>query len=393
MPNSIYIIAFVPFPEGGAFTNRVKSLSKGLYENGYKVKILIPTPTLNPKRVNKEISGNINGVKFEYLTGMIKKKKITKFFNYILAVLKVYKTIHKNKTTNMRVLLMASNSKNILPFILIKWITGVNIYFENSEFPAYIIQNKKSKIIIVLNNILEKFLYKSFKGIFPISSVLEDYYAEKISKKCVNQIINITVDTERFANINVPLSSKKYIAYCGNPDIKKEGVDILIKSFSKISNKFPDIYLYIIGGDLQSKMLMGLKQIAMQCGVIDKVVFTGNIQNSLVPQYLVNAIALTLARPKSKQAEGGFPTKLGEYLASGRPVIVTSVGDIPLFLKDGYNAYVANPNDINSFAEKMAELLDDKQKADIVGNRGKELIKNEFNYKIQAAKIIEVMFN
>ena len=48
---------------------------------------------------------------------------------------------------------------------------------------------------------------------------------------------------------------------------------------------------------------------------------------------------LVLARPDNIQAKGGFPTKLGEYLATGNPVVVTKVGEIPNYLIDGVNAF------------------------------------------------------
>ena len=64
-----------------------------------------------------------------------------------------------------------------------------------------------------------------------------------------------------------------------------------------------------------------------------------------MPKYLCNAKLLALARPDSIQAQGGFPTKLGEYLATGRPVVVTKVGEIPDYLEDGVNAFLS---DINS---------------------------------------------
>lgn len=70
-----------------------------------------------------------------------------------------------------------------------------------------------------------------------------------------------------------------------------------------------------------------------------------------MPQMLKNAEALVLDRPNSLQAQYGFPTKLGEYLLTGNPVVVTKVGDIPLYLKDGVSALLSEDRNPKEFAE------------------------------------------
>src|SRR5207302_1804391 len=53
-----------------------------------------------------------------------------------------------------------------------------------------------------------------------------------------------------------------------------------------------------------------------------------------------------------------FPTKLGEYLASGRPVVTNGIGEIPRYLKDGVNAVIVPPGDARVFGQAIAEVLD-----------------------------------
>ena len=100
---------------------------------------------------------------------------------------------------------------------------------------------------------------------------------------------------------------------------------------------------------------------------------------------------LALARPNNKQAEGGFPTKLGEYLATGVQVVVTRVGEICLFLKNEINAFISEPDSAEKFAEKLSDALSSKKRIQI-GLEGKKLVYNEFNYLTQA-KILEELFS
>jgi len=112
----------------------------------------------------------------------------------------------------------------------------------------------------------------------------------------------------------------------------------------------------------------------------DRIIFTGQLDRKSVIEKINSAYCLVLARPDNIQAKYGFPTKLGEYLSTGKPVIVTSVGDIPLFLRDGENAYIAKPDNVDAFANKLNECLSDSIKASFIGKKGKELVYGEFNY-------------
>jgi glycosyltransferase involved in cell wall biosynthesis len=116
----------------------------------------------------------------------------------------------------------------------------------------------------------------------------------------------------------------------------------------------------------------------------ERVVFTGRVSRHEMPRFLCNAAVLALARPTSLQSEGGFPTKLGEYLSTGNPVVVTKVGDIPSYLTDGVNAFMSEPDDPHLFAEKLDEALSDPGRAKEMGLRGRQVAITHFDYKVQA---------
>jgi glycosyltransferase involved in cell wall biosynthesis len=198
----------------------------------------------------------------------------------------------------------------------------------------------------------------------------------------------MTVEPQRF-NIKKSENCDNYIAYCGTMWGNKDGVQILIEAFSRISSDFPNIKLYLIGDTSNEGEFKKLKEKISLLKIEDKVVFTGIISSDNIPHLLVNAKMLVLARPDNIQAKGGFPTKLGEYLATGNPVVVTKVGEIPNYLIDGVNAFLAQPNSVDSFATKMKFVLNNIDLANNVGLKGKELTNTIFNYKVQSKKLID----
>ena len=98
---------------------------------------------------------------------------------------------------------------------------------------------------------------------------------------------------------------------------------------------------------------------------------------------------LVLSRTKNKRSEGGFPTKLGEYLASGKPVITTNVGEISDYLTDKVNAFIVEPNNVEAFANCLLYVANHYDEAIKVGLEGKKLAESVFNYKTQAIRMYE----
>jgi len=54
----------------------------------------------------------------------------------------------------------------------------------------------------------------------------------------------------------------------------------------------------------------------------------------------------------------GLPMVLPQAMASGVPVVVSNVDGAKDIIRDGVNGYLVKPKDIDTFAERILELLD-----------------------------------
>lgn len=223
--------------------------------------------------------------------------------------------------------------------------------------------------------------------LFVISNALKGLFVSHGVKESNIQVVNMTVDPSRFQNLVKQKNKDRYIAYCGNASNNKDGVDKLLKAFKIVSQFHPDIKLYVIGKAPSKDVADGNYQLAEELEILEKVVFTGMIPACEMPQVLIDAEVLALNRPDSLQAKYGFPTKLGEYLLSGNPVVVTKVGDIPQFLRDGESALLVDPYNDNEFASKLSWLLDNSDKAKVIGENGKKIALQCFNSTNEFLKI------
>jgi len=76
----------------------------------------------------------------------------------------------------------------------------------------------------------------------------------------------------------------------------------------------------------------------------------------------------------------GFPNTVLESLALGRPVVATSVGDVPTLVRPGQTGLLVRPDDAHAFALAISELagmsVGDRE---AMGGRGKVLVRAEFS--------------
>lgn len=268
-------------------------------------------------------------------------------------------------------------------------VKGVRVFAERTEhpeatvaFPNPLLALSDAEIITTINHL---------SGLFVISNPLREYYENLGIDPSKIHVLNMTVDVERFKNIKKAACREKYIAYCGNVSNNKDGVDILIKSFALVCKKRPDIKLFIIGKTPSQTEASDNLRLIKSLGIEERIVFTGVVSSEQMPQLLKDAVVLALARPDNLQAKYGFPTKLGEYLLTENPVVVTSVGDIPLFLKDGVSALISEPSDVGMFAEKLLWALDNPGEASAVGKAGAAVAAEFFNSDIETKKLLSVI--
>ena len=374
------------YPNGGAATNRHLAYAKGLKELGHAVEFILIS-----KQQWSEREPDVDGIKFTcvYSPSLNKPTKINKLRSLFKSIgnakAKII-AVHKSEP-GMALILLDITTPILIPLLQLAKRRRIKTYHERTEYP-FVVSGKTLTGKIDLYLYL-KFLVKKFDGIYVINNALKDYFSGITQGKIPVVVVNMIVDPARFA-CNRVAGEKKIITFCGSLDGDKDGVPILIESFAMIANEFPSIQLQLIGSLSREATRNRIEALIQKLNIKGRVIVTGSVKRDAVPALLCNSDILALARPANKQAEGGFPTKLGEYLATGNVVVVTNVGEIGLFLKDNINAFIAEPDSAEKFAQKLREALLSRD-TERIGDEGKKLVYNEFNYLTQA-RVLEKLF-
>jgi glycosyltransferase involved in cell wall biosynthesis len=385
----ILIFGGIRFPNGLAPAPRIIAYAKGLIKNGVDAQVICFKALERPENgmVNTEPKGIYDGIPFEYLSGTtfrpnsfwmrrwLEIKAIAKLFRYFDAGIKPDATIF-----------FSNYGWTFLTLLLFK-LMGVKCIEEDNEYPF--VYEKKTWWVKLNSAFYHYIRLKLYDGVIVISTFLEEYYISRVRKGAGVLRIPILVDTDQIKPGEFrQLNGRRNIVYAGTLSHPGE-VSSLIKSFSILTEKYPEWNLQILGDAPKTDMLARMRNLAEQLALSERIEFTGIVKRDEMPVYLGKAGVLALLRPSGIFSTAGFPTKLGEYLATGKPVVVTRVGDIPLFLEDGVSAFLVKPDDPEAFAQKLDEVFGNYDQALQVGQRGREVAIREFNILSNCKKIVE----
>lgn len=387
----LFVRKYNPFFESGASSNRFCGLIEGLRQCGNTVDLAIVGGYV---KVNEKIHLQ-NGVYYLSHANHYSYWS-TRLNNYLFDRLHMRIACRKfNKVDyNSYDVIWITKDQDVLDIIsTYRTRLKAKIFIELNEFNDFYInanynylQRRKSrrasdKFLSVVNQI----------DLFAVmTNTLVDYY-KKIANQSAKFIhLPMTVDLSRFKDVQVYNQQySPYIAFCGSIDKSKDGVDILIKAFTKVSHKYPRVKLVLAG--FYTYDTPDILKLIIQYNMSDRIKYIGPVDKNSIPSFLSSASVLVLSRPDSHQAQGGFPTKLGEYLATGNPVCVTRVGEIPLYLDDNVSAFMAVPGDVDSFADALDRALSNPIHSKMVGTKGKYLAESVFNSQIQATRLSDFL--
>jgi colanic acid/amylovoran biosynthesis glycosyltransferase len=229
----------------------------------------------------------------------------------------------------------------------------------------------------------EKTLIKRASKIIAVSKFLERKLLERgyPFEKIIQHYIG--VDTKRFSPISTDHNNRFIL--CVGRLVEKKGIDILIKAFSMIMDKHPDVTLIQIGSGPLETML---HKLAVDLGVAHRVSFLGAKPSEIVRSLMQQCEVFCLP---SRTAKDGNSETLGivfnEASACGKPVVSTLHGGIPEAVLNGETGLLVEENDHKALAEKLDFLLSNPDAAKKMGRRGREFVCDVFDLHKQTQKL------
>lgn len=184
--------------------------------------------------------------------------------------------------------------------------------------------------------------YNKVDGVIAISKLLEKHYRQKGLE--VVRIPGIHETKKLVYRIEAQEDSIKKFIFAGNIYGEKELFDDFIIALSHMNYSF---ILNVYGPDRKA-VEAGLSDEGKKAfnQIIDKIMFYGMIPQEEMPNVCAKNDFGIFFRPDRRSSHAGFPTKLGEYLAAGTPVITNNTGDLSDIIINGENGFLLKNNDL-----------------------------------------------
>jgi len=166
---------------------------------------------------------------------------------------------------------------------------------------------------------------------------------------------------------------------------KQEGLDLLLEAVHFMRRRLDrdDVQFVIIGDGTE---LPVLRAMSTRLELDDCVQFTGRVSDEDLWQILGTADICLNPDRANPMNDKSTMNKILEYMALGKPIVQFdltegrySAGDASLYAK---------PNDIEDFARRIVELLDDAPRRAVMGESGRRRVEGELAWHHQVPKLL-----
>lgn len=146
---------------------------------------------------------------------------------------------------------------------------------------------------------------------------------------------------------------------------------------------------YLLIGE--GKLRESVAQIIAETGMGDRVIFTGAVKHDRVPQ-LLDACDI-LVSPHVPLAGGaeffGSPTKLFEYMAMGKAIVASRLGQIAEVLRHEETALLVEPGNAEELSRAIIRLVASPGLRETLGATARQTAKAEHTWRRNAENILD----
>lgn len=381
------------FPHGTGATTRVLTIARGLLAAGAEVRVLATrySERERAKAINLDARGVFEGVPYAYSTGTSVRPPTFAQRRWAPAkgILGTLGPIMSLEGDPPDAVLLFTGHTLALPVVtrLATMSRGSVLLFDGCEKPYVYEQSSPARR--AEERLYTPAMYRLYDGVFAISDYLVRYFSARVRGGARIMQVPILVDVDRFP-VRPHMATHAppgYIAYSGELSEAK-GVHTLLRAFAGIADEFPGLRLRISGKASPAAYRDGLSELAKGLGVMNRLDFLGMVAYEELPRFLQGADVLVVPHARGEFSQAAFPTKLGEYLASGTATIATRVGEMERYVCDGVNLYLVPPDDPAAMADRLRHVLRNREEASVVGGRGRESARRHFDYRLHGRRLL-----
>lgn len=233
---------------------------------------------------------------------------------------------------------------------------------------------KSDKIITVSPNfakdIIEKNNIEKEKMILVPNTVRKSFFKEAIYSDVIKK----------------KYSNKYVVLYLGDTNIRR-GLLTAIRATEFLSKQIANFKLVIVGSNTTDSIL---KEETKKLNLESFIDFEGWQDVSLFPSYIVASNICISPLYRSIQHDVAYANKIFQYMSFGKPILVSNAIAQKEIVERVNSGLVHLEKNKDDFSSKVLELYQNKEKAEELGNNGKEFIENEFSWEGTSQALVKL---
>jgi glycosyltransferase involved in cell wall biosynthesis len=283
---------------------------------------------------------------------------------------------------------------SLVPLFFAK-LRGTVLMYEVNDDPYRATQNPEVKSISNLRYSLSVKTDELFLRVCDLGFVITEEIKRKILER-IPDLAKTLLVTPSGSNLSLflPLNKHKcrsmlgldvnndYICFVGSLLIY-QGIDVLIEAAPYTLKNHPSALFLIIG---EGPMRQTLEQKVEEKALEGAFRFLGEIPYEKLPKF-VGAADVCVA-PFLSSVGLSSPVKIFDYLACGRPVVASHICGTTDIFADSDAVKLVPPEDPGLLSRAISELLEDKEIAKGMGQKGRRFMEDNFDRRFIAERIM-----
>lgn len=392
---NIVFVTIADLPEGGGNTSRLKTLVHALLQSGHKVTVWNQHSLgISPESVLK-FEGQIHGAPYNYVLGTTRRGS---GFGIIGTKIRAVKEIAKRIAEFQKKNAIDVLWFNQLSFYDIYPLTLLAKHFHIPTIQSY--EDERNEIVSSENLTLSRRIFainswlgdqlcpELADGIVVISNYLKEKYEKLINFPEKVYLIPTIIDCEEWQGGEEEDTLVPTILYSGAFSEQDE-IENLLEALAALRSNNYKFRVVMLGGNKRNleRMTQILDQIE-RLGLSSLIDMRGFVPIAEVKQQLCKSNILINIRRDGVWSRSGLSTKLSEYLASGRMVISSDVGDVSQYLRDGESALlVPRTTTTAEIAQAISQGLQSIDTRRKIGAAGRDVAKRYFDVSVAKVKL------
>jgi len=351
------------FPFGTASTKRIRLIGRCLLSTEIPFHVWHIGPS--PFEENKHREGEFEGITFEYISPSVNwpSNKGIRIIYYLWGCIQVFFRLLRDRRKSVVYVYSQGDLINLWTLLLCR-LMKIPAVQEVCEWWPGTVDGMYFKKWMYRN-----IMFRWSNGALPISHAIQDRILKIAGPDYPLCLLPVLVDpAENNSQIQEvlrphPLASQ--FLWCGMVDGYKRDVLFLIDAMAELKSSVGQkSHLRIVGPCTEKVRAELLSYAGSKNIVADRIDISGYVSDGELWEYCTQAVALLMPLWNDDRSLTRFPTKLGQYVAAGSPIVTAPVGEIKYFLSEE-TAIFYLPGDSKGLALVLDRLLTDPA----LGNR------------------------